>query len=418
MNIRFYRLVDRYIGVAICAALSAIDRLRGRPVEVKPPRRILIILLSEMGTQVLAYPMLQRLRQYYPSAALHLLMFARNREASDLLGVIPAENVVTLDDSSFSGFLAAAWRVLRTLRNWKPDVVIDCELFARVSSIFSYLSGAPVRVGFHPHTQEGLYRGSYLTRPVLYNPYRHMSQQLLTLAMAIESDSVPAGKQLPVHTAESGPTVAIGETELRERIARLHADFPAIQGKSLVLVYASGGLLPIRAWPLEYFKDLCANLLRDGHAIGIIGLKQDAPLGQSIVAHCQDPHCVNLSGYTDSMRHLLALFQRASLLVANDGAPGQFAAVGTLPAIVLFGPETPALYGPRAPNVHALFLELPCSPCLTAYNHRNSPCDGDNQCLKQITPEQVLAKARELLATPTASARHDDAQLRKSFPQT
>jgi ADP-heptose:LPS heptosyltransferase len=410
MNIRFYRFVDRYIGAAICAVLSAIDHLRGRPVEVKPPLRILIILLSEMGTQVLAYPMLQRLHQHYPSASLYMLMFARNREASDLLGVIPAENVVTLDDSSLSGFLAAALRVLRTLRNWKPDVVIDCELFARVSSIFSYLSGAPVRVGFHPHTQEGLYRGSFLTRPVLYNPYRHISQQLLTLAMAIESDSVPAGKQLPVHGAESGPTVTIGEAELRERIARLHADFPAIQGKSLVLVYASGGLLPIRAWPLEYFKDLCANLLRDGHAIGIIGLKQDAALGQSIVAHCQDPHCVNLSGYTDSMRHLLALFQRASLLVANDGAPGQFAAVGTLPAIVLFGPETPALYGPRARNVHSLFLELPCSPCLTAYNHRNSPCDGDNQCLKQITPGRVLAKARELLATPTASGRHDDAR--------
>jgi len=43
-----------------------------------------------------------------------------------------------------------------------------------------------------------------------------------------------------------------------------------------------------------------------------------------------------------------------------------------------------------------------CSPCLTAYNHRNSPCDGDNQCLQQIAPEQVLAKAREMLAARRA----------------
>jgi len=34
---------------------------------------------------------------------------------------------------------------------------------------------------------------------------------------------------------------------------------------------------------------------------------------------------------------------------------------------------------------------------LTAYNHRNSPCDGNNQCLKLITPQQVLAKAHALL---------------------
>ena len=49
-------------------------------------------------------------------------------------------------------------------------------------------------------------------------------------------------------------------------------------------------------------------------------------------------------------------------------------------------------------NSHCFHLGLPCSPCLTAYNHRTSPCDGDNQCLKQITPEQVIAKAREMIA--------------------
>jgi hypothetical protein len=30
---------------------------------------------------------------------------------------------------------------------------------------------------------------------------------------------------------------------------------------------------------------------------------------------------------------------------------------------------------------------------LTAYNHRATPCDGDNQCLKQIQPEHVLSLA-------------------------
>jgi hypothetical protein len=57
--------------------------------------------------------------------------------------------------------------------------------------------------------------------------------------------------------------------------------------------------------------------------------------------------------------------------------------------------------------VHCFHLSLPCSPCLTAYNHRTSPCDGDNQCLKGIMPEQVLAKAREILGPmePTEPAR-------------
>ena len=55
--------------------------------------------------------------------------------------------------------------------------------------------------------------------------------------------------------------------ELEEVSARLDADFPGVQGKSLVLVSPSGGILPIRAWPLEHYRALCTSLLADGHAV-------------------------------------------------------------------------------------------------------------------------------------------------------
>ena len=400
MNVRLYRWIDQWFGPPICAVLSAFRRIVPRRVKAAPPRKILVILLSEMGSLVLASPMFDYLKQRYPGASLHLLQFRRNREAVDLLGVVPSENVITLDDRSFSSLIRSAFQVLRTLRAMRADVVIDCELFARMSSILSFLSGAPVHVGFHRFTQEGLYRGSFITRPVLYNPYRHISNQFLTLAAAIESDSTPTAKHSCSGTIELPGTNGLPDPEIEARVARLHDDFPAIRGKSLVLVYASGGILPIRAWPLAHFQQLCTALLEEGYAIGVIGLPSDAQLGEAIVEHCGVPHCINLCGYTESMRHLLALFHRASLLVSNDGAPGQFAAITTLPTIVLFGPETPALYAPPAPNVHSMYLDFSCSPCLTAYNHRNSPCDGDNQCLKQISVESVLQKARELLREP------------------
>jgi ADP-heptose:LPS heptosyltransferase len=129
----------------------------------------------------------------------------------------------------------------------------------------------------------------------------------------------------------------------------------------------------------------------------VIGLANDKAIGQELVAHCRSPHCVDLTGYTKTVRHLLALFHRASLLVTNDGGPGHFAAVTPVPTIILFGPETPVLYGTLSTNAYCFHLGLPCSPCLTAYNHRASPCDGDNQCLKLITPDVVLGKAREML---------------------
>lgn len=389
----------------ICAALSLYERLRrlfGRQAGTPPPRRILIVLLSEMGSLVLAQPMFAELKRRYPQAELHMLMFRKNREVLDLLGVMPPENVITLNDKALASFAADSLNAIRRMRALDLDVVIDCELFSRVSSIFSYLSGARLHVGFHPHTQEGLYRGSFINRPVLYNPYRHLSQQFLTLVGAIESSGRPLAKALP-HAVSAPPPLQFAEGEVAREIAQLEQDFPLLQNRKLVLIYPDGGILPIRAWPPEFYELLCDELLRDGYAVALIGLPDAKPLAQRIVAHCKHELCIDLTGYTRSVRHLLALFRRAALLVTNDGGPGQFAALTALPTLVFFGPETPALYSPLAPNIHCLYVGLSCSPCLTAYNHRNSPCDGNNQCLRQITPEQVLAQARTLLQESVAA---------------
>jgi lipopolysaccharide heptosyltransferase II len=403
MNITTQRAIDRYVGVPLCALFSLLHRLGVGASRPREPRRILIILLSEMGSLVLAHAMFARLKQRYPGASIHALVFARNREVIDLLNVVPRENVLTISDRSLTQFIPDCLNVLRAMRTLDFDVVIDCELFARISSIFSFLSGAPVRVGFYRHKQEGLYRGTFITRQVLYNPYLHLTQQFFGLAEAIESNTVPVIKDAVLPAPAPPSHLHLPNDELEEVFARLHSDFPAVEGKSLVLVSPSGGVLPIRAWPLDHYRQLCSTLLNDGHAVGIIGLNADKPIGQELVSGCRSPHCVDLTGYTASVRHLLALFHRASLLITNDGGPGHFAALTPVPAIVLFGPETPLLYGTLSRNSYCFHLGLPCSPCLTAYNHRASPCDGDNQCLKRITVEQVMAKAREMMTAARAS---------------
>lgn len=415
MNIKFQRAVDRYAGVPICALLSLVNRVVSNEPDGTPPKNILVILLSEMGSLVLAHPMFMRLKQQYPEAQIHVLMFAKNREVLDLLDVVPRENVLTLDDGSLKGLVGDSFKVIRLMHKLKIDAVIDCELFARISSIFSYLSGAPLRVGFHRHTQEGLYRGTFINRPVLYNPYRHLTQQFLTLASALESTTDPVAKLLPAPYTGKTPVLEFSREELAETYRELHNFFPAIKEKKLVLIYPSGGILPIRAWPLKSYFQLSKTLLDEGYAVGVIGLKGDREIAQSVVDHCKNPVCVNLAGYTRSVRHLLAVFHRAELLVTNDGGPGQFAALTPqLPAIIFFGPETPVLYRSLGDNAWCFHRQLPCSPCLTAYNHRTSPCDGDNQCLKQITVEQVLAKVREMLARkdmPPRDAAAQDRQL-------
>ena len=407
MNIDVQRWLDRWAGIPLCAAVSAWDaatsRFKPASSAATAPRAIVVILLSEMGSLVLAHDMFTRLKQRYPGAELHALLFGKNREILDLMRVIVPANVHTVDDKSLPGLLRSLWRAIGDLRRANVDVAIDCELFSRISSLLSFASGAAVRVGFHRHTQEGLYRGSHINRPVPYNPYHHISAQFLALARAIDSTAVPKSKLPVMLSSKPPPQVQLDATRLTDIEERLARDFPAISNKPLVLVYPGGGILPIRAWPLASYTALCEGLVADGCAVAVIGLKDDQALARQLVSNVNQRFpsgpVIDLTGYTRSISELLALFHKASLLVTNDGGPGQFAALTPIWTLMLFGPETPGLYAPLTPKCHSFYSHWPCSPCLTAYNHRSSYCDGDNQCLKVIAPALVLAKARECLAS-------------------
>jgi ADP-heptose:LPS heptosyltransferase len=143
------------------------------------------------------------------------------------------------------------------------------------------------------------------------------------------------------------------------------------------------------------------DLVARGFAVAIVGLAEDKPLARTIQGACSAPGCLDLTGYTASVRDVTVLLHLGALLITTDGGTGHFAALTPIPAVVLYGPETPLLYGPLSDRTVTLFKGLSCSPCLTAYNHRRSPCDGDNQCVKTITPEEVLAKAYGLLGVNT-----------------
>ena len=397
MKIETQRFIDRYAGTIICRIFSVYYKIFKQDAPPHETRRILIILLSEMGALVLGYPMFQKLKQKFPTASLHILLFEKNREVVELLDIIPSENIITINDSSMAVFAKSALAALVKLRQLKIDTFIDCELFSRISSIFSFLSGAAIRVGFHAHTQEGLYRGNFINRPVPYNPYQHISRQFLTLVEAIESTTDPIAKHLISEEKLEIPAMKFEPDEIEDAKQRLLAKAPDINGRKIVLIYPGGGLLPIRAWPLEYYCTLAREFLERGYAVCIIGLAEDKPVAQKVLSHTQSEYCVDLTGYTKTIRELMRIFQFSSLLITNDGGPGHFAAMAQVPSIIFYGPETPLLYGPIDETAQNLFLGLSCSPCVTAYNHRNSPCDGDNLCLKQIEPEFVLTKALQIL---------------------
>ena len=107
-----------------------------------------------------------------------------------------------------------------------------------------------------------------------------------------------------------------------------------------------------------------------------------------------DSRCVNFAG-RQQLEELPALYAIAEVMLTNDSGPGHFSAVTKLRTFVIFGPETPHLYGSLG-NSTPIYAGLACSPCVSAANHRKTPCT-DNVCLQVIQPETVLEQVRGAL---------------------
>jgi ADP-heptose:LPS heptosyltransferase len=76
--------------------------------------------------------------------------------------------------------------------------------------------------------------------------------------------------------------------------------------------------------------------------------------------------------------------------VTNDSGPAHFAVLTPVRTVTLFGPETPTLFAARTPRNTPLWVGLACSPCVNAFNNRQSSC-RDNICMQAISVEQVFA---------------------------
>lgn len=411
MKLTTMRHIDYFVGVPATFVLTVLVRLLGlvrRPRRIDgAPRRILFIELSEMGSTILASAAIRRVHERYPDAQHAFAIFRKNAASLRLLHLFDERHIFTLRDDSLTHMAADVLAFVRFCHTERIDTVIDLELFSRISSILSLLSGATTRVGFHNYHGEGLYRGEHLTYRVQYNPYLHMSQNFLALieALECEPDAIPLPKRaipmppLPVQVSTDAEAFAYVRRQLE-------SCYPITAAHRLVVVnHDAGSLLPIRTWPMERYAELARRLLDADPTVLVVlmGIAEAEASARAIVARVGDPRCINFVGRTRTLTDVLQLFHQSTLLITNDSGPAHFASLTPIKSITLFGPETPVLYGPLGRDAVHLFAHLACSPCLSALNHRSSPCQ-DNRCLQEISVAQVFAHAQRLLACPASTA--------------
>jgi ADP-heptose:LPS heptosyltransferase len=390
------RKIDYFAGVPLCFFGNLIYRIC-QFLFAHPPstsiRNLLFIELSEMGSTILADPAMRKI-QRTSGASLHFVIFAKNRSSLDLLSTVPRENVFVLRENGFFVLLADTLKFLVWTRKRKIDTVIDLELFSRFTALLTGFSGAVRKVGFHAFHNEGLYRGDFLTHKVSYNPHQHIAKNFISLVNALLSTSqeYPYSKTIISDDEIVLEKVAVGACETSAMLERIHEVCPGYDEtrQHIVLLNANASeLLPQRCWPPENYVALAKEILKRYENIVILctGSRAEFEGIEAIVTAISNGRCINFAGRT-TMAELPALYSLSALMLSNDSGPAHFAAVTRMRTYILFGPETPQLYGSLGDSI-PIFANMACSPCVSATNHRKTPC-SDNVCLQVITPAHVL----------------------------
>lgn len=349
---------------------------------------ILLVRLRLIGDVVFTTPAIRAIRRHYPDARLTYIV---EEEAAAVVRDNPHLDAVIIARSPHaSGRLRADIALIRRLRRERYDIAIDFHGGPR-SSMMTWLSGAPIRIGFEVAGRSWMYT-TRVPRPRALRPRHSVVSQWDVL--------------LPLGIAPPDPE--IDGTEMREdpiaaaAVARRLVDAGIGPGDPVVVVHVSAGN-PFRRWPSESFVELVWRLASKNPKRRIILTSgpSDAAAAAAIARNArarlaadERPAVVECGEF--DLAELRALVGRASLYIGGDSGPLHIAGTTGVPIVGLYGPTLPVRSQPfrsaRFIGAAAEGPDLPCRPC---DQRRCAP--GDFRCLTGIPAADVAALAERSL---------------------
>lgn len=359
-----------------------------RPSEgIDAPGRVLIVRLTALGDVVLVTHLARALRASSPGLAVDLLTDARLVPLIEQLGAF--DRVFGWDRRGVDAGLRGVWAVRRRLlaAGGPYRAVLDLQGKLRTRAL-TRLMPAGVRGTLQKRSLGGVLRALVgRDRPLVD---RHTLELYRGVAAAA---ALPTGAR----ALGPGPNVALGGADGPGPDALAPPGRPAPPAPPERVLrtvgLGIGTTHQTKRWP--HFAGLVTALGRahPGVRFVLIGGPADHTELERLrgdvdpaVLDPRDAAALDPVG-------LLGLLRELDVLVTVDSGAAHIAQTIGVPTLVLFGPTSPARWGPSAPPHRALSLGLPCSPCSNVGGARCPIEARAHACLRQLDPELVAREA-------------------------
>lgn len=299
--------------------------------------RILIIRPSALGDVARSVPVLVSLRRALPQARIDWLV---QDSFAPVIASHPAlTGVVEFPRKRFGRWartlnVPAILRYSRPLREAKYDLVLDCQGLAR-SAVLGWCTRSRRRVG---HKQARELAPFLYTQRVDSPIERHTVDRMLDLveSLGIPADRTQAGLRL--YAPESAQSWWAADPVSHS------ASASGAPGRYVVLAPTSRWIS--KQWPADRFAAVAETLAARGLNVVLVGGSNERDQIEPLLALAtRNPRVIDRVGQTDIPK-LMAILQRAALVVANDSAALHIAVGFARPVVALYGPTRVHRVGP------------------------------------------------------------------------
>jgi heptosyltransferase I len=290
----------------------------------KPPEALCLIRLSAIGDTCHTVPVVRAIQRAWP--ATRLTWIIGKAEHSLMRGLHGVEFVVLDKGRGLRGYAA----VRRELGGRRFDALLHMHASAR-ANLVSLLVKAPIRLGFDKARARD-HQWLFTNRKLTPRPQRHVMDGLFEFLDAL---GVPYGEprwNIPVDDRDA--------LFAEQQVAK---DMP-----TLVISPCTGQRFRnYRNWRVDWYAEIADYAeTRYGARVLLTGgnTEIERSYGEGIVAACKS-RPTNLIGRT-SLKQLLAILQRSSVVLCPDSGPAHMATAVRTPVVGLYATSNRHRTGP------------------------------------------------------------------------
>lgn len=335
------------------------------------PKHILLVRKGTIGDWICTWPSLHQIKKMYPDASFTLLTSYGKREEVGFLSMFG----LSMFDEVISVEKYTSREIHHKIKSSAFDLVIELPqdldtfytqlrnmLFFRICGVYSGYGWKVTNIRWFKMVQY-----KYFT---FLNEQERLAYALHPLSL--EWKQHDAGYVVPADTNNLLPITFNQPKEKR-------------------IAVAVGAKLERKKWPIEYFKTVVDELLKQGFEVVLIGNDDDANTTQNWLPDVTHNLCGKIKVQTT-----LSLLKEVALTISNDSGPMHLSYAAGTPVIAVFSARNfhGKWFPPPVVQQKVFYPEgVSCAICI------DKTC-ADNHCMRNTKPGDVLAAVEQIVQLP------------------